>query len=313
MGDLSRSEISKKAWRARKKGPGKGICAFCGKKIWAGGVTYNGKKWHKGCLESYKFGLTKKQAGVANPRGGYPKTDIQRAATHFGVPVSKVTPSMVRTLPSRGGLVSGAANPWYMGAGATLHYPPGTRVKLIEPNMLTGEPKGTKGIVIEEAGSYATRGYRVRTKDGKIKFWHFSITRPIGQRSDNPRRTRDSYRFYGAKELNPRPPAVWWSRMWAKTAAGYPRKAGETLEHWRADISRITAGIWWKYPEATRQRLIRRYDKLATPSKALVNVAGVQMLKCPACGNPVPISRQNVYLKCPKCGAPLRHVNVTRR
>lgn len=33
---------------------------------------------------------------------GIPKTEAQRAATHFGVPVSKVTKSMINKLPQRG-------------------------------------------------------------------------------------------------------------------------------------------------------------------------------------------------------------------
>ena len=64
----------------------------------------------------------------------------------------------------------------------------------------------------------------------------------------------------GARELNPRPPSAWWAKMWPRVAAGYPRKARESLKKYRGDISRILAGIWWKLPQATRKRLVRRYD-----------------------------------------------------
>lgn len=189
----TRSELMKAVWRKRKREGGKAICFFCKKPIFAGGVAYQGRKFHKSCLESMKFGLTKKQAGVANPK----------------------------------------------------------------------------------------------------------------------RRTRDSYEFYGARELNPRPPARWWAIMWSKTAASYPRKAGETLKHYRASISRIVAGIWWKFDEATRKRLIKKYERMATPSKALNPKVGY--LPCPSCGTFNPISKQNVYLKCYKCNSWLQRVNVRRK
>ena len=175
----------------RKREGGKATCSFCKKPIFAGGVKYLSKPFHKSCLESFKFGLTRKQAGVANPK----------------------------------------------------------------------------------------------------------------------RRTRDSYEFYGAKELNPRPPAAWWSRMWAKTAAAYPREVGETLKHWKAGVSKIVGGIWWKFPEATRARLIKKYERMATPAKALANPKN---LACPVCKMLNPVSKANVYLKCVGCNTPLRSVKVRR-
>lgn len=68
LSDISRSQISKKTWAARKRGKGKGTCAFCHKKIFAGGVRYSGKKWHKTCLAARMMGFTLKQIGKANPR-----------------------------------------------------------------------------------------------------------------------------------------------------------------------------------------------------------------------------------------------------
>ena len=128
------------------------------------------------------------------------------------------------------------------------------------------------------------------------------------QMGKNPRRSRDSYQFYGAKGLNPRPPAKWWATMWARTAASYPKKASESLEKYRADISRIVGGIWYKFPGATRARLIKRYEGMATPARALANP-----LPCPCCGVLNPVSRANLYMRCSGCGRPLRSVKVIRK
>lgn len=41
------------------------------------------------------------------PRGGYPKNERERAANHFGVSASEVTPQMIAELPPKGTGVSG--------------------------------------------------------------------------------------------------------------------------------------------------------------------------------------------------------------
>ena len=69
---VARSVISKRTWRERKREGGKAVCSFCRDAIFAGGVRYKGKPWHKSCLESMKFGLTRMQAGVANPKAKCP-------------------------------------------------------------------------------------------------------------------------------------------------------------------------------------------------------------------------------------------------
>ena len=120
----TRSEISKKAWRARKRRGGKGKCAYCHHPIYVAGVVSGGRKYHKTCLASHKAGLTRKQAGVANPR----------------------------------------------------------------------------------------------------------------------------------------PPASWFSQMSARVAAHYPRERGESIARYRKSISRIVGGVWYNFSEATRKRLIRKYD-----------------------------------------------------
>jgi len=65
-----RSWIMRSAWRRRKRKGGRGVCTYCHHTIWIGGVVYDGRKYHKSCLESAKAGLTRKQAGVGNPRKG---------------------------------------------------------------------------------------------------------------------------------------------------------------------------------------------------------------------------------------------------
>ena len=65
---MLRSEILRKAWRRRKREGGKGICTFCHKPIFAGEVIYNDRKYHKTCLAASRMGLSREQAGVANPR-----------------------------------------------------------------------------------------------------------------------------------------------------------------------------------------------------------------------------------------------------
>ena len=57
---------------------------------------------------------------------------------------------------------------------------------------------------------------------------------------------------------NPRPPKEWFTKMRRGVAKQYKRFG-------KARIGQITAGIWWKLPEATRKRLIRQYDNPFMP------------------------------------------------
>ena len=74
----------------------------------------------------------------------------------------------------------------------------------------------------------------------------------MGLRTGNPR-ARTAWRYYGATPMNPRPPARWWSEWFPKIRAAYPGASGERA-------ARITAGIWWDFPESTRKMLIKRYE-----------------------------------------------------
>lgn len=84
-----RSELSKKIWRKRKRGPAKGTCAFCGRKIFAGGVLIQGKKMHKGCAEAWHAGLRPKHIG-RNPRKGLP--DLHEAVIRDIKAAKKMVP-----------------------------------------------------------------------------------------------------------------------------------------------------------------------------------------------------------------------------
>ena len=58
-----RSEITKAAWRKRKREGGLGKCAYCGKPVFVGGIRlpssasspfYRGRLFHKVCYETTK-------------------------------------------------------------------------------------------------------------------------------------------------------------------------------------------------------------------------------------------------------------------
>lgn len=64
---------------------------------------------------------------------------------------------------------------------------------------------------------------------------------------DNPQRTAPRW-----SAPNPRPPSEWWVKMRARMKVQYPRRSAKSLDT-------ITAGIWWGYSPAVRERLIKRY------------------------------------------------------
>lgn len=93
---MNRSEISKTAWRKRKRGPAKGTCNFCGKKIFAGGVLMNGGRYHKSCAEAKGAGLKPAQVGK-NPRAKCPRCGkfMYLTEKHLYPPKSGKRPSPV--------------------------------------------------------------------------------------------------------------------------------------------------------------------------------------------------------------------------
>jgi len=107
---------------------------------------------------------------------------------------------------------------------------------------------------------------------------------------------------------NPRPPALWFSRMWSKTALQYPQN-GESLDKWKERVSRVTASIWWKLPQVTKDKLLKRYDNGLQPK--LLNPKA-HMIECPRCNTKNPIAKAGVYLKCSHCRTPLVSVRVRK-
>lgn len=93
---------------------------------------------------------------------------------------------------------------------------------------------------------------------------------------------------------NPRPPKAWMHHMKTRIRKQYPD---------RDDLDRIISGIWWSYPQETRDRLIKEYDS-QNPK--------VQMLECPFCHEKNPVSRAGTYLKC-KCGKNLVSVKIRHK
>ena len=49
-----RSEITKAAWRKRKREGGKGLCFHCKENIYVGGARRNGHLYHEICWEIVK-------------------------------------------------------------------------------------------------------------------------------------------------------------------------------------------------------------------------------------------------------------------
>lgn len=98
---------------------------------------------------------------------------------------------------------------------------------------------------------------------------------------------------------NPRPPTGFFEDMRPKMRKQYPGRTSEERD-------KIIAGIFWKYPEKTRKRLIEEYDTGIRNPKA-------ELLECPICKHKNPVSKAGVYLKCGKCHRNLVSVKVKRK
>jgi len=99
---------------------------------------------------------------------------------------------------------------------------------------------------------------------------------------------------------NPRPPKGFFERMRPTIVKQYPRRSKKVQD-------RIIAGIFWHYPEATREKIIKQYD-----TGIKVNPK-VELLKCPVCGAKNPVERAGVYLKCTKCHKNLVSVKIVHK
>ena len=278
LSHAERSEISRKAWRKRKREGGKAKCAFCGKLIFARGVRMNGKPYHKGCAEAKGAGLKPTQVGK-NPKITERKRAPRDAFRYFGA----------EELNPRGRWI----------------YP-------LDPDC----PK-VRRFSDALYGDPMTKAMGAPTDEIMEGF------------ASKHRLTCKRCQMYGAAHVdvayNPkfkfgptgfRPPAKWFAKMAQGTSAShFGRKLKELTASQRAKVGQIVGGIWAKYTDATRFEILRKYEPSAVRALANPSMLGkrTQMLNCPACGGPNPVSRLNVYLRCSTCGAPLRSVRVRHK
>ena len=75
-----------------------------------------------------------------------------------------------------------------------------------------------------------------------------------------------------------RPPSAWFTKMLKRVAAQYPKEKVESKGAYRQALSRIVGGIWARFDDATRLKILQKYEPsanpLATLSSALVTGAG---------------------------------------
>ena len=290
---VTRSEISKRTWRARKRGPGKGTCYFCKKKIFAGGVIMRGRKLHKGCAEAKGAGLVPAQIGK-NPRiDAFTKQYLEKDYPFIiedWLKIKKAVESGTSPLDVANEMNEVAASlKW-------KEYPIGKRVL-----------KSLENGLFDTAYEELTRWFK------KIGYNPRRITRR--------RAPRDAFRYFGAEELNPkrqgpkyvfgptgyRPPAKWFSRIAQGASASYfGKKLKDLTRTEAAKVGQIVGGIWAKFSDVTRLEILKKYE----PSAVRTNPT--QMLSCPVCGINNPVNRAGVYLKCRNCRNPLRVVKVRR-
>lgn len=279
---VTRSEISKRTWRARKRGPGKGRCHFCKQKIFAGGVVMSGHKFHKGCAEALGAGLKPAQVGM-NPRR---RDRVPRDAfRYFGAePLNPIDISEYDRMEKE----------------AMAEYKKGD--------------KSASSAIRSMMGAFDVKGLTFNPrakcpKCGRLMRWlgrqgvYECRKCDIGYLPEEVKEFNPAYRF-GLTEF--RPPAKWFSKIAEGTAASYFGKSLKDLTRVQsARVGRIVGGIWAKMTPKTRLEILKKYEPaLANPR--------VQLLACPKCQNPVPVSRQNVYLKCNSCGTQLMSIKVKK-
>ncbi len=247
-----RSEISKRAWRIRKRLGGKGKCVYCHRSIFAGGMTFKGRAYHKTCLSFLKMGLTPKQAGLENPQSiadwwnsrrlsfqnellyflGY-EHDWEREWNLLKPDVKAVITKWYKIYESKQ-----VANPQSLECPSChnpIENPKRLRIGWC-PNC--GAKVGVRNphtAKNETVGQYLKR---------------------MGIKIPNNATAKEVYELYSAireKEGNPRPPSAWWTAMMPRVRAQYPKFGKERL-------SQVLGGVWWKLPEATRKRIIKEYD-----------------------------------------------------
>ena len=170
LDSITRPEVSRRTWAARRRAGGYGTCAYCGEKIYTGGVRYKGRLYHETCASLKRAGVSAR--AMTNPerketrpprewfakmlpglRASYPKATKARLARIASGIWWRWTPSQreafrkERKLPS--GFAAVAANP-----GAYVRSSNGVPLNEAGNPLLPGERylgKRKRGVSPEEA------------------------------------------------------------------------------------------------------------------------------------------------------------------
>ncbi len=269
--DKVRSEISKRTWRIRKKLGGKGKCAYCSRSIFTGGTSFKGRPYHATCLGFLKMGLTPKQAGVENPSKLWHLKRLAKLNESLDRIPWDLGPAYQRTAgrvdeeeyaalqcPSCHNPI---ANPkrlrigWCSGCGAKVGVRNPKTVKCVRCGKAVEDIAG-EFFSTPTTEPLCDECYTKRYHERKLADWK----REAIEEAEHIIEPDEEGRIFPQNPVNPRPPAAWWTHMMARARAQYPKFGKERL-------SQILGGIWYRYPEATRARIIREYDQ--NPAKHL--------------------------------------------
>ena len=285
-----RSEISKRAWRHRRP---LGIDPYTGKPVWVGGVTHGGGLYHKTSLAAKRMGIPARVISNPSPNplkviGGrtyHPLWTYRRkrdaddqakmlrvkwrkgggwaesgwAETPVSIRVLKegeryvvystyehVNPFRERATPFRGRRLPRRENP----------IPLIERMRWISTVMPVGQPltlnqiARRSGLTRAEVGeALSEMVYHHLVTVGALGFTRIGR---IGKGYLNPR--------YAYGPTGFRPPARWWAKTIAGLKVGYKRARGMTEREYSGNIARIAGGIWSRYTDTTRRKILAKYE-----------------------------------------------------
>ena len=103
-----------------------------------------------------------------------------------------------------------------------------------------------------------------------------------------------------------RPPAAWFAKMLARMRAGYRKRKGQSEESYKDALGRIVGGIWSKFSDATRRKILLKYEPAAARAKGLNPLMG----HCPVHGGDIAV---NPTAKRVKCSAGEHWLTMPRR
>lgn len=261
----SRSEISKAAWRKRKRVRAyKALCAFCGKPIWAKGVRAERRAWHKGCFEAHQMGLTPKMIG-RNPS----KTAHIKRYVDLLIAESKVSPTdreKRKVLLTRaeehymGAVAMGAIQKEFqreiekrkreMGGRNPVRREPRDAFRFYGARPLN--PSRWHRARFKGTCAYCTRGIYAGGVRYKGRLYHETCRSLMA---------RGVPKGIVPNPLERRPPREWFAEMLPGLRASYPGASPGRL-------GQIASGIWWGFTPAQRQAYRKRHT---LPSRIIHN------------------------------------------